>query len=181
MCQCLPSAAVGGRVPRVRAYVDCACRSACPWWVFACVRTCLHMSCMCLNARMYIFYVRVYFMCTRAYVRCVRTSILSARIHVCVCMHVYTCAFCARTHVFVYTYMCMYVCEHRCVCVWLCVYLDHGLSSHCPRGRRSVCHEASPRLCPRPHLYPRLPSDHASRCGSDHPLDSFLPLAGQAG
>lgn len=107
VCQCLPSTAVGGHIPRVRAYVYCACRSACPWWVFACVHTCLHTSCMCLNARMHILYVRVYFMCTRACARCMHTSILRARIHVRVCACLHVCV----------------LCPHTCICLHVHVYV----------------------------------------------------------
>jgi hypothetical protein len=39
---------------------------------------------------------------------------MSARVCVCVCMHVYVC---------VYVCMCVYVCVCVCVCVYVCVYV----------------------------------------------------------
>lgn len=136
-----------------RAHSPCACIR------ILCVQVCMSVVGVCMCAYMPAHIVHV-FECTYAHL--VRTCVFyvhtcvcalhahkyTTSTHPCACVCMSTCVFCAHTRVFVYTYMCMYVCKHRCVCVWLCVYLDHGLSSHCPRRRRSVCHEASPRLCP---------------------------------
>lgn len=91
-CQCLPSTAVGGRVPCVRAYVYCVYGSACACWVFARAHIMHVFECMYVHLlRACVFYACVCALHACRYTTrmhpCVRVCFLC--LHTCICLHVH--------------------------------------------------------------------------------------------